>query len=1200
VDIGGLAGGLNYTPGAVGNGQTSNIKKVNLTNNVILLDYSANTNYFRASGITGGFMNTASVTVDNVIVAKLSNSGTTTPEKFSGSVVGYTPSADAVYSLTDIWSVANLVNPTVMADASNKTVKVTDMADDAYWAANGAGMSDGLSKSTGLIPVPTTLSENAAMMASVQAYCADLKKAGYTADLNAGNVTSINSADDLVFYATLANQLGKAANVKLTANIDMADKTMPVFNKIKTFDGDGHVILNYTNTVICTTNADGASISTGGFCEALTGSIQNVAFVNYNVSFTTATPETAYEYFVGGLYGSGGNPTIKNVYMQGSLAITGTPKGNTRIGYFAAAHYNWNGDAGIGASIENSIFVGEVKGAPANYFGGDFGEAGAGEWNAILDAADGNGNQTIKRPQRQVKITNCYAIPYKTDAESGAVTLIGHVGNNIGLHSVALRNCYQTGLGKGQHLNHSGAVGYTNVVDENGNSLAYLDQFNVGDLANGVEIGALWQNNAFYILEQFQGLQADNAMKFSNAAEWTFFADGTPIPAVFGDNAAVLSIKSIDGMEPAIQKTVFTGAQLRLDKDGLRFVAEFDVAHHLIAAGDKTVEFGFLILPKVAITTYGQSLSYDNENVLKISTTDVDQLLAADDPRLADITLQNSSNKVLLAVMTQIPSNVLKSTTEFAVQPFVAYIDAQGEVTVIAEETNKQAYSGVYIANELCKNENVSDDVKKQVCGAFESANGFLYTWNEETNEMEKQLDVTSLTQIAYVTPTAFSVENRADYNANYMERNVVKTFQEELNNTFGTSIPLVSADAYLGENGVYACVNPTKGGSEYSITVTQTGNVKVEAGHYAALEEALEVLKAELVKNNGVLSKNYAKSATADIAVSGISGIFAEYGANVNNYKLVWNDEFNASSVDYDRWCFDGSNPAKGVDDIALSNSATTANGSLNMTTTLVNGVYNQSKLLTTFGTMNFNGGYLEMRGSIPYEAIGKWVGMWSTCSNSALFIKEWKADNNITGEGTYEIKPSDPVLGNGMGLEVDYVEVMSSGKKGGQSAVHLYPTERADGLREQNEDSFIFESESAALGYHTYGFFWNRDYMVFTIDGEVHYTFHLKGTGTDTDGHDYVNHNAKGYYQEGDFDPGKIALSLILQNDTFSPGYAAANDWFQSTTASNPYNATFSVDYVRLYQCEEDMLYLPREISEGVDANGNFNWNFTAYPAA
>ncbi len=185
--------------------------------------------------------------------------------------------------------------------------------------------------------------------------------------------------------------------------------------------------------------------------------------------------------------------------------------------------------------------------------------------------------------------------------------------------------------------------------------------------------------------------------------------------------------------------TSLHGAQLRLDKAGLRFVAEFDVAKHLENANSNQVEFGFLILPTKAIgEPYNEALIYENETVLKISTTDVNHLLEAGDPRLNGITVQNEGGKILMAVMTQIPDAVLKSSTEFTVQPFVAYLDkANNVVRYIAEETNVQKFSGSYCANTLCQDPTVSNDVKKLVCGAFDGAQDFMYTWNNQSDSLE-------------------------------------------------------------------------------------------------------------------------------------------------------------------------------------------------------------------------------------------------------------------------------------------------------------------------------------------------------------------------------------------------------------------------------------------------------------------------------
>ncbi len=174
----------------------------------------------------------------------------------------------------------------------------------------------------------------------------------------------------------------------------------------------------------------------------------------------------------------------------------------------------------------------------------------------------------------------------------------------------------------------------------------------------------------------------------------------------------------------------FLGAQLRLDKAGIRFVGEFDVETHTSNANGLTVEYGFLVLPTVAITDYAQPLTYENTATLKISTTDADQLLAEGDARLNGITPTKEGNKILLAVMKDMPEAVIRSQTSFSAVPFVAYLDGTTADQVFYGTTKE--YNGVEIANKAVNPETTQEPLANRISitEAFQGTQGFQYILN--------------------------------------------------------------------------------------------------------------------------------------------------------------------------------------------------------------------------------------------------------------------------------------------------------------------------------------------------------------------------------------------------------------------------------------------------------------------------------------
>ncbi len=397
----------------------------------------------------------------------------------------------------------------------------------------------------------------------------------------------------------------------------------------------------------------------------------------------------------------------------------------------------------------------------------------------------------------------------------------------------------------------------------------------------------------------------------------------------------------------------------------------------------------------------------------------------------------------------------------------------------------------------------------------------------------------------------------------------------------------------------------------QYSVAVDASGNLVFNAGHYMGLQTGINNLIAALTAQTGntlTVANNYASAGqVTDVALT---------WANNPAYTLVWNDEFNTgTSMDIEKWSF---NDNMNMAPYGTKNSTDAdvcyvdANGNLVMKTQKVgNKEYKTNYSVTTHDTMNFSGGYLEMRAKVPFKAQGEWPSFWSTTGDSALFNKCYKTPSGVTS-----VKPNATTAkdANGYAIEVDFFEVFSN-QTTLKSNIHRWYSDyvkenykRANGTaigdNSRHLDSatgnygqtsgtsgkkqYAFGSSASANGYHNYGFLWTPEKMQFLVDGTVYYTYNLTGHTDSIFVETLVSKAAGGANLNLDlsrFGYEHMALSVILTNQLFTEAYTKKATHYQQHTLkpNTEFPITYMVDYVRLYQTTGDILYLPDVYGNG-----------------
>lgn len=275
---------------------------------------------------------------------------------------------------------------------------------------------------------------------------------------------------------------------------------------------------------------------------------------------------------------------------------------------------------------------------------------------------------------------------------------------------------------------------------------------------------------------------------------------------------------------------------------------------------------------------------------------------------------------------------------------------------------------------------------------------------------------------------------------------------------------------------------------------------------------------------------------------------VIPENGYVPEGYSLVWNDEFKGRTIDNAKWRTNQPRMTAydGVGNFNEGTVRSVGNGRLLMTayknpdTANYNGkTYLTTNSITTENRMSFKYGYLEVRAKVPYKA-GCWPSLWLRSPNAK--------QTDLTGKDGYN-------------MEVDIIEPFGYTDKNGITIHETNKSDEKDHCQAAVGNYKFKNAENLANEYHTYGFLWTADEMKFYIDGKCFAT------------HTMAALKGKGY--KGDFDD---TVNILFDNQLISSSSPVANEEKTNTIENNEGSlpAEYSVEYVRLYQKQGDVLVL------------------------
>lgn len=267
---------------------------------------------------------------------------------------------------------------------------------------------------------------------------------------------------------------------------------------------------------------------------------------------------------------------------------------------------------------------------------------------------------------------------------------------------------------------------------------------------------------------------------------------------------------------------------------------------------------------------------------------------------------------------------------------------------------------------------------------------------------------------------------------------------------------------------------------------------------------------------------------------------------------SLVFEDNFNTSSVDSTKWDFN--DYMAGYDDLSTATTSDVqsivndenGNSYLKLTAYKTeDGSYKTVKSITTGNKLTFVNGYVEIRAKVP-TVQGAWPSFWLK-SNTGNADLGWSSD----------------VAYN---TEVDVFEVM-----GGNSAIselHKWQYDaESDTVTDIRYGSYASRNSYAITDtdWHTYGMLWTENTITMYVDGVAIQTYDLN---TDYEG-------ANGLGMDGFKNQ---PLCITINNHLFTPEYqkTQTNGWTDDKVVGDDFTeSVYEIDYVRLYQDETGILY-------------------------
>lgn len=282
---------------------------------------------------------------------------------------------------------------------------------------------------------------------------------------------------------------------------------------------------------------------------------------------------------------------------------------------------------------------------------------------------------------------------------------------------------------------------------------------------------------------------------------------------------------------------------------------------------------------------------------------------------------------------------------------------------------------------------------------------------------------------------------------------------------------------------------------------------------------------------------------------------------ASLDGWKLIWNDEFNGSSLDTTKWSYqigngktDSGNEGWGNNELEYytdkPDNVYVSDGKLNITakketvTDSAEGTFNTTsgriRTLSKDGTLfSFKYGRVDFCAKLP-DGAGIWPALWMLPSDPSIY-GVWAASG-----------------------EIDVMEARGRITDSVCGTIHYGGTWPAN--TSVSGDYYFPEGETFDSDFHVYSLVWEQDKLKWYVDGKCFYVL--------SNDNWYSSAAPNNPYAPFDQE------FYILMN-------VAAGGWFDSGIVpdDSAYPATMEVEYVRVYQAEQGNLGTYTDNSSGID---------------
>ena len=413
---------------------------------------------------------------------------------------------------------------------------------------------------------------------------------------------------------------------------------------------------------------------------------------------------------------------------------------------------------------------------------------------------------------------------------------------------------------------------------------------------------------------------------------------------------------------------------------------------------------------------------------------------------------------------------------------------------------------------------------------------GINYTYKTEGTFSDIAINGENISKYSIVRP---------HFNVSYLTQMEIDKIYEYVKQTTGFEVEIYD-DADVTESECEIIVGEAKrdGVQKFDKNDTDSYSVKI-SGKKVYINGGSTYATAMGVTEFYKMLKKGAVTDADSVAAGSYATTIANYD-KATYYTPTWLEDFKLTELDTTKWMHvpwsaDGQNGKKS----RRSEETYSFDGEYFTITPYQTETEYHGGMLRTHRDMAYLYGYVEESAKLP-TAKGFWTALWT---------------GDVVGFGLCgdEQAAKEQILGNDIDINENF---------GGNyiaANCHSWPTELGESLgykhtscdgNEYSNDKKYYPDSGVDLhdDFHTYGFMWTPEYMSFTCDGRVYFTYKFKTEQDELSFHQKMHLT--------------LSMAVGLKSGSTNISLATEDDWAN--------RSTLVVDYVHLYQLQDGKSYI------------------------